>query len=424
MREILEQVNSHAWVILHHRWIALVSGFIICIAGWFVADKLPDKYEVEAKFFFDTKTVLKPLLKGLAVDSDVKQESISLIKRTLTSRPNLIKVSQETEMDLGATDPIETEYMLEKLRDDIVISAVSISRQRTSDNIYSISYQNNNPELAKKVVDALLNLFVESLLGITRKDSDKAEEFLDEKIEEYRLKLESAEENLKQFKQKNAGLIPGEGVNYFSKLSTLESNLDEAMLNLREEHNKNESIKQQINDLLSKSREEVEEILVPLQEEKSPLELRIENLELRLSELTLQYTERHPDVISTRSALEELKAQRKTQESETPQVGETVKKEKKSIESSPLFQEMKLMLSASNSETAAIQARIDEYRNKIAEMKALVNIMPEIEARMTSLARNYEIQKETYDNLVQRRASARISREAEQTGSEFQFNII
>ncbi|MDX1519474.1 MAG: chain length-determining protein, partial [Gammaproteobacteria bacterium] len=248
MREALEQLNSQLWIVLHHRWIALASAIIICVSGWAVVKVLPDKYQVEAKFFFDTQTVLKPLLEGLAVDSSVKEESISLIKRTLTSRPNLLKVAQDTEMDLNATNPKETEVMLDRLNESISINAVSISdsRRRDGDNIYSITYINKDPVLAKKVVESLLNIFVESLLGITRKDSDKAEAFLDEKIEEYRLKLEEAEEKIKIFKQNNAGLTPDKGSNFYSRLYQLEAKLDEALLNLREERNKNESLKQQI----------------------------------------------------------------------------------------------------------------------------------------------------------------------------------
>ena len=427
MREALEQINSQLWIVLHHRWIALVSALIICFCGWPVIKILPDQFQVEAKFFLDTTTVLKPLLQGLAVDSSVREESISLIKRTLTSRPNLLKVAQDTELDLTATNPKETEILLEKLKDSISINAVSISdnKRKDSDNIYNIIYTDTDPVLAKKVVDSLLNIFVESLLGITRKDSDKAEQFLDEKINEYRIKLEEAEEKIKIFKQDNAGLTPDKGTSFHSRLYQTETKLDEALLSLREERNKNESLKQQIIALENQPEESQPEQIVAAPREKTPLEIRIENMKLKLDELQLQFTEKHPDVVTTKNALEELIQQRIIEESEEPETENNIQiKQSHSIKSSDLYQELNIMLSSSNSEIAAINARIDEYRNKIEEMKALVNIMPEVEARMTSLVRNYEILKETYDNLVQRRASAQISREAEQTGSEFQFNII
>lgn len=427
MREALEQVNSQLWIILHHRWIALVSAFVICIVGWPIVKIIPDQYQVEAKFVFDTKTVLKPLLQGLAVDSSVKEESVTLIKRTLTSRPNLLKVAQDTELDLTATNPKETELLLEELKNSISIDAVSISnnKRNDSDNIYNIIYTNTDPVLAKKVVESLLNIFVESLLGISRKDSDKAEQFLDEKIEEYRSKLEDAEDKMKIFKQTNAGLTPDKGNNFYSRMYQMESKLDEALLSLREERNKNESLKQQITALENQPEDSQQQLMITIPREKTPLEIRIESMKLKLDNLQLQYTEKHPDVITTKNALEALMEQRKLEESDQSENQDgTQIKQSPSIKSSDLYQELNIMLSSSNSEIAAINARIDEYRSKLEEMKALVNVMPEIEARMTSLVRNYEILKETYDNLVERRTSAQISREAEQTGSEFQFNII
>jgi polysaccharide chain length determinant protein (PEP-CTERM system associated) len=428
MREALEQLNSQLWIILHHRWLALICAFVICAAGWAVVNILPDQYRVEAKFFFDTKTVLKPLLEGLAVDSSVKEESISLIKRTLTSRPNLVKVAQDTELDLTATTPKETEALLKRLENSISISAVSDSgNKRGGDDIYSISYVSTDPVIAKKVVDSLLNIFVESLLGITRKDSDKAEAFLDEKIREYRQKLEEAENNIKVFKQNNAGLLPEEGSSFYSRLYAAEAKLDEAMLRLREERNKNASLQEQLTALENQSDDAPAELMVGPPREKTQLEKRIEAMKLKLDELELQYTDRHPDVITTRKALEELMAQQEAEaaaQTDDPDADSRMESASPSIRDSNFYQELKIMLSSSNSEIAAITARIDDYRNRIEEMKALVNVMPEVEAKMKSLVRNYEILKETYDNLVQRRASAQISREAEQTGSEFQFNII
>ncbi len=429
MREVLELLISQLWIVLHHRWIALVSALIICIAGWLVINKIPDQYQVEAKFFFDTKTVLRPLLAGIAVDSPVKQEAISLIRKTLTSRPNLLRVAQETELDLTATTPRELDQLLIKLGNSIRINALSISSDRKSrDNIYNISIVHTNPELAKKIVESLLNIFVESLLGISRKDSDKAEQFLDEKIEEYQLKLEEAEEKIKIFKQKNIGLTPDKGMDYYTRLYMFESKLDDALLRLREENNKNDSLQKQIYALENQTEDTGQEFLVPPPKEKSQLEIRIDTLKLKLDNLQLQFTEKHPDVITTKSALEELQKQQETEEQEetaveTDQAGAAEKKSK-SIRESDFYQELNIMLSSSNSEIAAINARIDEYRNKIEELKALVNIVPEVEAKMKSLVRNYEILKDTYHSLVQRRASAQISREAEQTGGEYQYNVI
>jgi len=111
-------------------------------------------------------------------------------------------------------------------------------------------------------------------------------------------KPSNAEEKMKIFKQTNAGLTPDKGTNFYSRMYQMESKLDEALLRLREERNKNESLKQQIIALENQPEDSQQELFVTVPREKTPLEIRIESMKLKLDTLQLQYTEKHPDVVS------------------------------------------------------------------------------------------------------------------------------
>jgi uncharacterized protein involved in exopolysaccharide biosynthesis len=73
------------------------------------------------------------------------------------------------------------------------------------ENIYSISYQDERPDRAKRVVQDLLSLFVETGVGDKRRDAESARLFIDEQIKGYEKKLEEAENRVKEFKIKNLG---------------------------------------------------------------------------------------------------------------------------------------------------------------------------------------------------------------------------
>ncbi|MFQ5686360.1 MAG: XrtA system polysaccharide chain length determinant [Candidatus Scalindua sp.] len=419
MRELFENLYSYFWMVLHHRWIVLCGAITITLIGWTVVGFIPDNYEVEAKVFFDTRTILKPLLKGLAVDDNLRAQSAMIVRKTFLTRLNLTKVANEADLALGVTDPKDMELLLDKLKKNIKIRSVDISgRRRDESNVYRIIYKHTDPQVAKRVVESLLNIFVETTLGSNRKDSDKAEVFLDVQIKEYAKKLEQAEERLKLFKQENAGMMPDEGTNYFSRLNNLNSKLEDAKLQLNEKINKSEALKRQIKKLVDKSSKDSNQVLQMLPD---PLGTRIENLQTKLDELLLQYTDRHPDVISTRSALKELRRQKKEQES-NKSAGRI--SSNNSILNSKLYQDLNLMQGEVESEIAAIRARVDEYNKRTVEMNSLISAIPEVEAELKRLDRDYAIIKDTYDSLVQRRASAQISRDAEQTANESQFNVI
>jgi uncharacterized protein involved in exopolysaccharide biosynthesis len=68
------------------------------------------------------------------------------------------------------------------------------------DNIFSISFEDQDRTKAIAVVEALVNTFVEKSLGADRSESSKAQSFLQEQIDEYEARLTAAEDNLAQFK--------------------------------------------------------------------------------------------------------------------------------------------------------------------------------------------------------------------------------
>ena len=70
-----------------------------------------------------------------------------------------------TDMDLAAKTPEDMERLMDELKEDIQVG------QTRNTNIFNISYESSDPQLAKRVVDALLNLFVERSLGEARKGS-------------------------------------------------------------------------------------------------------------------------------------------------------------------------------------------------------------------------------------------------------------
>ena len=143
MRELFETIYVHLWTIIHHRWIVLCTCIVISIIGWPIVAFLPDEYEVEAKILFDTRSVLKPLLDGLAVDNSTREESALAMRQTLITRYNLLKVINKTDLNLNVTGSQEVEEEIRRLKQNIKISAISLASGGSS-NLYNISYKDEN----------------------------------------------------------------------------------------------------------------------------------------------------------------------------------------------------------------------------------------------------------------------------------------
>ena len=108
MQEILAQAFAYVWGVWRFRWMALAIAWVVALVGWIYIAQLPSQYEASARIHVDSNTVLRPLLRGLAIQPNINQR-IQLMSRTLLSRPNLEKLSRMTDLDLQAQTEAEAE---------------------------------------------------------------------------------------------------------------------------------------------------------------------------------------------------------------------------------------------------------------------------------------------------------------------------
>ncbi len=57
--------------IIRNKWVITIVAGIICLGGWAFVYKMPDVYQSKARVHVDTRSMLRPLLRGLAVETDV-----------------------------------------------------------------------------------------------------------------------------------------------------------------------------------------------------------------------------------------------------------------------------------------------------------------------------------------------------------------
>jgi len=275
----------------------------VCVIGWAVVSRLPDQYEASARVYVDTESVLAPMLRGLALQTDSAERRVLLMTRTLLSQPNMEKLLRMSDLDLQAKTPEQQEVLVEELRKKISLSSAG------RDNLYTISYGNRSPEMAKLVVKSLLTIFMESNLGEVRKEQDSASQFVEQQIQDYLRRMMEAEERMTRFKQANLGFLPGEGGGYYDNLRQMTDKLKSAELELKVEQDRVEVLRKQL------SGETPSFDLAPAPMEVTAntqdIDRRIQLNEAKLDELLLRFTEKHPDVVSLRRAIGDLRVQRK-----------------------------------------------------------------------------------------------------------------
>lgn len=409
MQEVLTQVIAHLRGVWLRRWLVLIIAWVICVAGWIGVYLIPDRFEANARVYVDTQSILKPLLAGITVQPNIDQ-TVAMVTKTLVSRPNLEKVARMTDLDVRAKNAKETEALLDELGKNIRLLGST-----RGDDLYTISYQNRDPQVAKKVVQSLLTILVESSLGSKRKDADSARRFIEDQLKSYEQKLVTSENALKEFKQKNLGLMPGQGGDYFSKLSAAQAAVSEAQLALREAESRRNQLKRQLEDNETDNLAKGNESSSPVNPE---LDSRIQDLNRKLDQMRLAFTEQHPDIVSTKRVIAQLEEQKK-QEAKNKKTTNPA-----SSGANTYQQQMSLALAEADANVASLKARVGEFSARYNQLKQSANMVPQIEAELTALSRDYDVNKKNYDALLARRESAQISEEMESKTEVIDFRVV
>ncbi|AAZ96235.1 polysaccharide chain length determinant protein [Thiobacillus denitrificans ATCC 25259] len=406
MDQVLQQVLGYAKAAWQRRWWGIAVAWLVCIVGWTWVMIIPDRYQASARVYVDTQTLLKPLLSGLAAEPNVEQQ-IKLMTRQLVSRPTLEKVARMTDLDVRANSPEQTEAMLNGLASKISIADAG------RENLYTISYQDANGELAKKVVQSLLTIFVESSLGKTRQDISSSQRFIEEQLQQYQQKLTDAENALKEFKQKNIGMMPGQGGDYYAKLAEASAQLRQAQLDQQEAVNRRNQLKRQLAD------EEPElTAAAAAVATDSEIDGRIQALQKQMDQLRLQYTELHPDIQATKRLIEKLEAQKKADlaQKKADPAGARIQ--------NPVYQQLTIAIAEADATVASLSARVAEYQRRYGELRNASNMIPQVEQEYTQLMRDYDVYRQNYDALLKRRESVTMSGEVESKTDTVDFRVI
>lgn len=405
-----------------HKWIALAACWVVCLAGWGSVMLLPRSYELDARAFVDVNGLLTPLLKGLVVDTTTNQTS-EYLRETLLSRPNLEEVIHLAQLDVGKTQA-EKDALIAKLTDEVSVKA-------QGRNLFTISYVNPRPVVAKNVVESLLSIFAEKAASSNRVEMEKARKFLDEQIAAYEDQLRAAEQRRADFRKKYAEVL-ADPISGAPRLGALQQQVAAA----RQAYNQAvltrdllQAQLKQISQFHSATGRETQAQTVSADGKiiSGSAAARVAQAKAVLSSLRLKFTDQHPDVIAARKEVEDLENSAAAEAAATP-VQEHPQEQQQQQQSdqvpNPTYEQIRLKIVDAETALPAAKQRLDQVTVDFEKAKALSADIPDVDAKAKDLDRDYDVIKKNHDELVTRREAASLSQAADDQADRTQFRIV
>ncbi|MGH6648974.1 XrtA system polysaccharide chain length determinant [Aquabacterium sp.] len=416
MDDITRQIAGILNAMWQRRWFGVAVAWLIALGSASIVFMMHDRYEASARVYVDTETVLKPLMNGLAFQPDVEQQ-VRMLARTLISRPNIEQLMRSPRIGLNALSARDHEKVIDRLMKDIKVSPSG------NTNLYEIIYRDANPQRAQRVVEELVALFMTAGVGDKQRDSEQARQFLDEQISAYEHKLSDAENKLKDFKLRNFGLTGTSNQDYFARMSSLSDETGRLRVELSAAEQARDALKRELAS---------EEPSIPAeylnnggtsQSAGSDLDLRLEAQKRQLDELSRRYTDEHPDVVNTKRAIAQMEQQRRA-EAESRARGLANGTRLKAAPTSPVFQRIRVALAEAEAKVASLRGQMGEQHAQLERIRATAGRMPQVEAELAQLNRDYEVVRKNYEQLVSRRESASLGEKIDQTTKVADFRVV
>ncbi len=412
MDQLIQQILDTLHAMWRRRWTGVAVAWAVCLLGGVALMAMPNRYEASARVYVDTKTVLRPLMRDLTVEPDIDQ-TIGLLARTLITRPNVELLVQRTKLDANVSSPVERDQLIEGLLRNIQLNGSS------RDNVFTFSYRDTKPERARFVVQNLVELFLESDTGAKRRDTAAARDFIDEQIKAYESRLSDAENRLKEFKLKNMSIMDTTGRDYFARINIATDDMSKLSVELRAAEQSRDALKHELEGETA--------VLVPDvptstgSELTTEFDLRLDAQRKQLDELLRRYTEQHPDVIATRHLIARLEAeQRRALEARRRAEASAPRRQNAS---SSVQQQVKLALAEAEANVASLRVRLGDAQARLGTLRGQASRVPQVEAELAQLNRDYDVVRKTYENMVAKREKASLSEDVDATRSA-QFRVI
>lgn len=421
---IIDEVRG-AW---RFRWMALGAAAAVALIGWIIVFALPDRYAADARVFVDTRTALKPALQGLTTDQNVDAQ-INYVRQSLLEGPQLEVIAKRTGvLPATVTDERARARILDNLSNRITLTVLNAGNQgderSTAGTIYSFHYVDSTRERSLRVVETLLNTFVEQTLGGKREGSEHAQQFLETQIKDYEQRLSAAEDRLAAFKKKNVGLMPTEQGGYFANLQSETDAAKKAETDLSVAISRRDELAKQLHSDEAISSAGTSSPILGARGMTGGNDTlsRIQEAQAKLDELLLRFTDRHPDVIAARATLDELK-QRRVAELASLRRGDAGAVASSGAGNNPVYQAIQLELNKENVEIAALRRELVQHQSTVAELRQRLNSAPQVEAEFQQLNRDYAVNKAQYTALLESYQKARLGERADNAGS-VRFEVV
>ncbi|MEH2116025.1 GumC family protein [Nostoc sp.] len=391
------------WQILKRRWTPGLAVFIpvfifLVLASYF---KKPS-YEAEGKLVFQRTNTISSLTgvgEGIgkleAVAQDQKTSPLNTEAEIIRSVPLL----QETIDKLAL-----------KNNQGIALKPTELLKQLTvkdikGSDIIEVSYKDKDAKKSAKIVNTVMNIYLEYNVSSRRKEAAAARKFLQKELPNAELIVRKAEGELAKFKDKNKVVsLQEETTKSLDLITDLQKQSSQVQSQIANVNAQSQDIRKQLN---MDSKQALAQTSLSQSSGLQDIIKEVQQLEFQLATRRTILRESHPEIITLKNKLEALK--KIIQQRTTEVLGANKAQLNGNLQIGALEQQLTANLIGLESTRMGLVSQAATLSKLQAVYKERLKTLPRLEQQQRQLERKVQASQSTYSLLLQKLQESQIA---------------
>jgi polysaccharide biosynthesis transport protein len=396
-------------VVKRRRWWLVAPIVVGVLVGGVLAIVLPREYESTTTLVVTTPAVTD-LVRSPAGDL---AERVRAISHELLSRPVLERVAREE--GLAQDSSMDSAVAAIRSKSSVGLPPKTLAAtSRSGPDTFLVTYMGRSPEATQRITNRLATAFIEEHSKLREARAEDTSAFIATQLAQSQARLKSTEEKLRQMKEANMGRLPEQTPGNLQMVSGLRQQQESTAMSLRGEQDRLAMFERQIEAM----KQGVADAPVGRSTGTLSAQGRLLVLRRELDEASAMYTEKHPEIQRLKSEITSTEALVKAEGARPAAEREPT------LAADPTYRELVAQAQTSRLRIRDLDRTISRLGGEIARYQGRVDSAPAIEQQMSSLNRDYELEKQQYGSLVARRQAAQLAEDVERKRAGEQFAVL
>ncbi len=403
-----------------------------------IGSRLPRSYKAEVLILVDSQEIPERYV-APTVTSAI-QERLATLNQQILSATRLSKIISALDLYRAERATMAPEEVIELMRKKITVKAErGLARERAA--AFRVGFEADNPKVAARVANELANLYIQENLQFRERQASGTSRFLESQLLAAKKELDEQEAKVSRYKLQRNGELPEQADNLNAALTRLQMELQANQDAL----NRTQQTKALLENTLSIAQDSLQSLtnlsaagraavsatlatVLPQQRRRS------EVLREQLDNALVRYSESHPDVQALRKHYEaavqaELADEKAAADALRaggnaaganlpPELARDAMLHRERIEGT------QTQIRLAEREIHRLGQGRDRILRDIATLQGRIDRMPLREQELASLTRDYNISKENYQSLLQKKLAADMAADMERRQQSERFTVL